>query len=289
MTACVIGKHLRETSIAGTVIQQADETGSGDFPEAKVVDNLYQIRFTPNGTFLPQSEGDAFAFPGHVGDRPGIEVDPMTLDNDDPIGSRSRDIARGIFALLPPRAVKLGEHSILPKIKIAGTGVSFKPFLSAVSCILVDIGHHQLILFRCFQLVHHFPVKATIEIADKRLLSLSQTIDDIKWTATQLQARYDDLDVPHEGYNQILDVRAMGASDSDTECSWFGTLFDRHRGIGGTLSNGDVVPPGIGYRQLHYFDTDREQGMIRNDWVYPAGQTGKVVLIEEIRETRTPG
>ncbi|KAJ9090792.1 hypothetical protein QFC20_007819 [Naganishia adeliensis] len=193
----------------------------------------------------------------------------MTLDDDDSAGSRSRDIAAGIFALLPPRSVQLGEYSILLKIKVAGTGVSFKPFL--------------------FELVQHFPVKATIEIADKKLLSLSQTADDIKRTATQLQARYDDLDVLHQGYNQILDVRAMGANDSETECSWFGTLFDRHRGVGGTLTNGDAVPPGIGYRQLHYFDTDREQSMVRNDWVYPAGQTGKVVLIEEMRETRTRG
>lgn len=133
MTACVIGTRLRETSIAGTVIQQAGEIPSGDPREAKVIDNLYKIRFTPNGTFLPQSEGDVFDFPGRVGDHPGIEVDPMTLDDGDSAGSRSRDIAAGIFALLPPRSVQLGEYSILLKIKVAGTGVSFKPFLFEVS------------------------------------------------------------------------------------------------------------------------------------------------------------
>lgn len=293
MSACVIGTYLRQTCIAGTVIQEASlEPDDAGPRRARTIDNVYKITFHPNGKFLPQSQADVFRFPGRVGDHPGIEIDPTTLDDDASLGSRSRDIARGIFDLLPSRGVGLGEHSILPKIKVAGKGVAFKPLFAEVSSVFVfflgrvasDRLHRETL-----QLVSHFPVRATIEIADKKLRSLSQTVDAIKWTATRLQARYDALDVPHEGYNQILDVRAMGAADSKTNCSWFGTLFDRHRRVGGTLANGDAVPPGIGYRQLHYFDTEREQSMLRHDWVYPAGQEGKVVLIEEMRETRTRG
>jgi hypothetical protein len=131
MSVFVIGPHLRETSIAGTVVQEALPDSTDD----KNIENLYKIAFRPGGRFLPQTERKVFDVPGRVGDHPGIEVDPTTLDNDYSLGSRSRDIARGIFDLLPPRSVGLGEHSILPKIKVAGKGVAFKPLFSEVSSV----------------------------------------------------------------------------------------------------------------------------------------------------------
>lgn len=139
MSACVIGTHLRQTSIAGTVIQEAAHIPDGETPrQPKTIDNLSKMAFMTHGKFNPQLERDVFPFPGRVGDHPGIEVDPTTLNDDDGLGSRSRDIVRGIFDLLPPRTVMLGGHSILPKIKVSGTGVSFKPLLAEVSHILVS-------------------------------------------------------------------------------------------------------------------------------------------------------
>lgn len=148
MSACVIGSHLRETCVADTVICEAanfDENDSCELPDwtppkrprkVKVIDNLYKVSFKPNGKFLPQAEGDAFDFPGRIGDHPEIEVDSKALDNDTADGSRSRDIAKGIFALLPPRTMKLGQFDKLPQIRVVqGHGVTYMPLLSEVCYI----------------------------------------------------------------------------------------------------------------------------------------------------------
>jgi hypothetical protein len=192
MSACVIGSHLRETCIADTVICEAasfDENDSCELPDwtppkrprkVKVIDNLYKVSFKPNGKFLPQAEADAFDFPGRIGDHPEIELDPTTLDNDTADGSRSRDIAKGLFALLPPRTMKLGRFDKLPQIRvIQGHGVTYMPLLSEVCCIYYETRSAILdeLLLACTAFPHqglhkHIRLETALAIPNRQRLQM---------------------------------------------------------------------------------------------------------------------
>lgn len=140
----IMGASKRETYIADSFIGKATDNEE-DYPypaeegydprKECVTDIISKISFLPSGEFLPESKAPRYQ---SCWDDNLLMVDTGDMDDDAAEGSRSRNIAKGVFSFISPRPESDdGRYSqyMLPLITLLGH--PFQPFLSEVSSSLI--------------------------------------------------------------------------------------------------------------------------------------------------------